>query len=101
MISKNAEIDASIRPHLKLSRETNERFQKTEYALVSSLQRDPLLADRIRRLRTVPGSGWVNRPKWTESRCAGQRAAAISGNPLALTGFLRCVKETGKRVRNR
>ena len=46
MLSKNAEIDASIRPLLKLSRETIERCQKTEYALVSSLQRDPLLADR-------------------------------------------------------
>ena len=57
MLSKKAEIDASIRPLLKLSRETIERCQKTEYALVSSLQRDPLLADRIRRLRTVPGVG--------------------------------------------
>jgi transposase len=34
-----------------------ERCQKTEYALVSSLQRDPVLADRIKRLRTVPGVG--------------------------------------------
>jgi transposase len=46
MLSKNAEIDGSIRPLLKLSRKTIERRQKTEYALVSSLQRDPLLADR-------------------------------------------------------
>jgi transposase len=46
ILSKNAEIDASIRPLLKLSRETIERCQKTEYALVSSLQHDPLLADR-------------------------------------------------------
>jgi hypothetical protein len=29
--------------------------QKTEYALVSSLQRDALLAKRIKRRRTVPG----------------------------------------------
>ena len=64
MLSKKAEIDASIRPLLKLSRETIERCQKTEYALVSSLQRDPLLADRIRRLRTVPGVGPITALTW-------------------------------------
>jgi hypothetical protein len=32
---------------VKLSLDTIERCQKTEYALVSSLQRDPVLADRI------------------------------------------------------
>src|SRR5258707_3252846 len=57
LISNHEEVHASIRPLLKLSRETIERCQKTEYALVSSLQRDPVLADRIKRLRTVPGVG--------------------------------------------
>ena len=49
---------------LKLSRETIERCQKTEYALVSSLQRDPVLADRIKRLRTVPGVGPITALTW-------------------------------------
>jgi hypothetical protein len=31
------------------------RSQKLDYALVSSLERDPLLKERLRRLRTVPG----------------------------------------------
>ena len=47
LLSTNTEVHPSIRPLLKLSRETIERCQKTEYALVSSLQRDPVLADRI------------------------------------------------------
>ena len=64
LLATSAEIDASIRPLLKLSRETIERCQKTEYALVSSLQRDPLLADRIRRLRTVPGVGPITALTW-------------------------------------
>src|SRR3979411_2407707 len=51
-------------PLLKLSRETIERCQKTEYALVSSLQRDPVLADRIKRLRTVPGVGPITALTW-------------------------------------
>ena len=49
---------------LKLSRETIERLQKTDYALVSSLQRDPILADRIKNLRTVPGVGPITALTW-------------------------------------
>jgi transposase len=60
----NEEIQESIRPLLQLSRETIVRLQKTEYALVSSLQRDPLLAERIRRLRTVPGVGPITALTW-------------------------------------
>ena len=64
LLSSNEEIHSSIRPLLKLSRETIVRLQKTEYALVSSLQRDPLLADRIHRLRTVPGVGPITALTW-------------------------------------
>src|SRR5262249_6477302 len=52
LLTTNQDIDESIRPLLKLSRETIVRLQKTEYALVSSLQRDLLLSERIQRLRT-------------------------------------------------
>jgi transposase len=64
LLSANEEVPPSIRPLLKLSRETIERCQKTEYALVSSLQRDPVLADRIKRLRTVPGVGPITALTW-------------------------------------
>jgi Transposase IS116/IS110/IS902 family len=64
LLSTNTEVHPSIRPLLKLSRETIERYQKTEYALVSSLQRDPMLADRIKRLRTVPGVGPITALAW-------------------------------------
>ena len=57
LLSSNEEVHENIRPLLRLSRETIVRCQRTEYALVSSLQRDPLLAERLRRLRTVPGVG--------------------------------------------
>src|SRR5712692_6799489 len=64
LLSANEEVHPSIRPLLKLSRETIERCQKTEYALVSSLQRDPVLAGRIKRLRTVPGVGPITALTW-------------------------------------
>jgi transposase len=64
LLSANKEVHPSIRPLLKLSRETIERCQKIEYALVSSLQRDPMLTDRIERLRTVPGAGPITALTW-------------------------------------
>jgi hypothetical protein len=63
-MTTNGEIDDSIRPLLRISRETIERCQKTDYALVSSLERDPLLKERIRRLRTVPGVGPITALSW-------------------------------------
>ena len=64
LMTTNSEIDDSIRPLLRISRENIERCQKTEYALVSSLERDPLLKERIRRLRTVPGVGPITALNW-------------------------------------
>ena len=63
-MSGNDEITESIRPLLQLSRDTMVRLQKTEYALVSSLQRDPLLAERVKRLRTIPGVGPIAALTW-------------------------------------
>jgi transposase len=64
LLASNQEVNESIRPLLRLSRDTIVRLQRTEYALVSSLQRDPLLAERIRRLRTVPGVGPITALTW-------------------------------------
>ena len=64
LMSTNEEVSESIRPLLKLSRETIVRSQKLDYALVSSLERDPLLAERLKRLRTVPGVGPITALTW-------------------------------------
>ena len=64
LLSSNDEITESIRPLLQLSRDTVVRLQKTEYALVSSLERGPLLAERIKRLMTVPGVGPITALTW-------------------------------------
>src|SRR5499427_811445 len=64
LLSGSDEVQQSIRPLLQLSRDTIVRLQKTEYALVSSLQRDPLLAERVKRLRTVPGVGPIAALTW-------------------------------------
>lgn len=64
LVATNPEGPDSIRPLLKLSRETIVRLQKTDYALVSSLERDPVLAERIQNLKTVPGVGPITALTW-------------------------------------
>jgi transposase len=64
LLATNSEVSDSIRPLLKLSRETIVRLQKTDYALVSSLERDPVLAQRIQNLKTVPGVGPITALTW-------------------------------------
>ena len=64
LMSGNEEIDASIQPLRKLSREAINRSQKLDYALVSSLERDQLLAERLERLRTIPGVGRTTALTW-------------------------------------
>jgi transposase len=66
LLAANKDIDDSIRPLLRLSRETIVRLQKTQYALVivSSLERDPLLAERLKNLRTVRGVGPITSLTW-------------------------------------
>jgi transposase len=64
LMTINKDVHHSIRPLLKLSREMISRSQKLDYALVTSLERDPLLKERLRRLRTVPGVGPITALTW-------------------------------------
>jgi transposase len=64
LMASNEEIHDCVRPLLNLSREHIARAQKLDYALVSSLERDPLLHERLRRLRTVPGVGPITALTW-------------------------------------
>src|SRR6201999_1953452 len=64
LMARSEEIHDCVRPLLRLSREHIERAQKLDYALVSSLQRDPLLKERLRRLQTVPGVGPITALTW-------------------------------------
>jgi transposase len=64
LFSTNEEINESIRPLLRLSREHIQRAQRLDRALTSSLERDPLLSERLRRLRTIPGVGPITALTW-------------------------------------
>jgi len=64
LLSKNAEVEQSTKPLLKLGRETIERLSQSERALVRTLERDPLLAARVQRLLTIPGIGPITALTW-------------------------------------
>jgi transposase len=64
LMSTNEDISDAVRPLLNLSRGMISRSHKLEYDLVSSLERDPLLKERLRRLRTVPGVGPITALTW-------------------------------------
>jgi transposase len=64
LLKINKDIDESLRPLLQLCRETLVRLQKTEGALVRSLERDPLLAERVNRHMTIPAVGPITALTW-------------------------------------
>src|SRR5580700_272595 len=64
LCSTNEEISDSIRPLLRLGREHILRGQRLDRALTSSLERDPLLSERLRRLQTIPGVGPITALTW-------------------------------------
>jgi transposase len=58
------EVSDSIRPLLNFCRERIDHSHKLDLRLVSSLERDPLLRDRLVRLRTIPGVGQITALTW-------------------------------------
>ena len=64
LLASNPDIHAGLRPLLRLCRETVVRLSKTENALVSSLQQDPLLLQRVERLMSIPAIGPITALTW-------------------------------------
>jgi transposase len=64
LLTTSPDISEGLRPLLRLCRETLVRQQKIEGALVRALVRDPLLADRVQRLMTIPAVGPITALTW-------------------------------------
>jgi transposase len=64
LLASEGAIDKSIQPLLRLSRDSMTRLQRIEAALIRSLQHDPLLAERVRRLQTIPCVGRITALTW-------------------------------------
>src|SRR3989454_1343273 len=77
LLATNPDINEGLRPLLRLCRETLVRLQKTESALVRSLQRDSLLAERVQRLMTIPAVGPITALTWALEVGDVQRFSSI------------------------
>jgi len=64
LLATNSDIDEGLCSLLRLCRETVVRLQKTESAMVLSLERDSLLMDRVERLMTIPAVGPITALTW-------------------------------------
>jgi transposase len=64
LLSTNEEISESIRPLLQLCREHVDRSIRLDRTLLRSLEQDPMLTERLERLRTVPGVGPITALTW-------------------------------------
>jgi transposase len=77
LLATSPDIDVGLRPLLLQCLETMVRLQRTENALVCSLDRDPLLTDRIQRLMTIPAVGPITALTWAPEVGDGQRFSSI------------------------
>jgi len=64
LLATNPDINEGLSSLLRLCRETMVRLQKTESALVRSLERDSLLMDRVERLMTIRAVGTITSLTW-------------------------------------
>jgi transposase len=73
------------------------RLQKTESALVRSLERDPLLLDRVERLMTIPSVGPITALTWALEVRDVQRFASIK-KTISYCGLCGAEKRFGSSV---
>ncbi len=64
LLATNQDINEGLASLLRLCRETVVRLQRTEIALVRSLECDPLLLERVERLMTIPAVGPITALTW-------------------------------------
>jgi transposase len=77
LLATNPDINEELRSLLRLCREMVVRLQRTESALVRSLERDPLLVERVERLMTIPAVGPITALTWALEVGEVQRFSSI------------------------
>src|SRR6266704_1335495 len=97
LLARNPDIDEGLGSLLRLCRETVVRLQKTESALVRSLERDPLLLDRVERLMTIPAVGPITALTWELEVGDVQRFSSIK-KAISYCGLCGAEKRSGNTV---
>jgi transposase len=98
LLATNPDIDEGLCSLLRLCRETVVRLQRTERALVRSLERDSLLMDRVERLMTIPAVGPITALTWALEVGDGQRFSSIK-KAISYCGRCGAEKSSANTVR--
>jgi len=97
LLATNPDIDEGLCSLLRLCRETVVRLQKTESALVRSLERDALLVERVERLMSIPAVGPITSLTWALEIGDVQRFSSIK-KAISYCGLCRAEKSSGTTV---
>ena len=97
LLAINPDIDEGLRSLLRLCRETVVRLQKTESALVRSLESDALLMGRVERLMTIPAVGPITALTWALEVGSVQRFPSIK-KAVSYCGLCGAEKSSGNTV---
>jgi len=97
LLATSPDINQGLGALLRLCRETVVRLQKTESALVRSLERDSLLKDRVERLMTIPAVGPITALTWVLEIGDVQRFSSIK-KAISYCGLCGAERSTGNTV---
>lgn len=97
LLATNPDINEGLSSLLRLCRETVVRLEKTESAMVRSLERDALLIDRVERLMTIPAVGPITALTWALEVGDVQRFSSIK-KAISYCGLCGAEKSSGNTV---
>jgi transposase len=97
LLASNPDIHEGLKPLLRLCRESVVRLQRTESALVRSLEHDSLLMDRVERLMTIPAVGPITALTWALEVGDVQRFSSIK-KAISYCGLCGAEKSSGGTV---
>jgi transposase len=97
LLATNPDIEEGLRSLLRLCRETVVRLQKTESALVRTLESDALLMDRLERLMTIPAVGPITALTWVLEVRDVQRFPSIK-KAISYCGLCGAERSSGSTV---
>ena len=97
LLASNPDINEGLCSLLRVCRETVVRLQRTESALVRSLERDALLVERVERLMTIPAVGPVTALTWALEVGDVQRFSSIK-KAISYCGLCGAEKSSGSTV---
>ena len=97
LLATNPDIDEGLCGLLRVCRETVVRLQKTESAVVRSLERDALLVERVERLMSIPAVGPITALTWALEIGDVQRFSSIK-KAISYCGLCGAEKSSGNTI---